>query len=82
MKIQIDLKSAVVGLLIGAATMFVVGAETSPNQNGRFQVAIASSPFESDRALAVIVDTQTGQSWGETARTSWHDDAGKFWNAK
>jgi hypothetical protein len=82
MKIQIDLKSAVVGLLIGAAAMFVVGAETSPNQNGRFQVAIASSQIENAGAVAVIVDTQTGQAWGVTARANWHDDAGKFWDAK
>jgi hypothetical protein len=57
MKTQIDLKSAVCGLVLGVLTMFVIGAgESSSIPVGRYQVAVGS-------ISSVIVDTATGQSW-------------------
>jgi len=57
MKIQIDIKSVVCGLIIGAATMFVMGADDSPsNQIGRYQIS-------SGAGIAVMVDSKTGQAW-------------------
>jgi hypothetical protein len=81
MKIQIDIKSALCGLIIGVATMFAIGAGTSGNENGRYRGIVSASPIDVDRGLALIVDTQTGKAWGVTARNNWHND-GSFWDAK
>jgi len=57
MKIQIDLKSAVCGLIIGVAAMFALGADSSPSsESGRYQISAGSG-------LAFIVDSTTGQAW-------------------
>jgi hypothetical protein len=57
MKIQIDLKSAVCGLMIGVAAMFAMGAgESSSNQAGRYQVSTGAG-------ISVMVDSKTGQAW-------------------
>ena len=57
---KIDLKSALCGLALGALVMLGIGASvtttSSPNYNGRFQVAGGAAQF-------VIIDTTTGQSW-------------------
>ena len=61
MKIQIDLKSAVCGLIIGAAAMFVMGADSSsPNQVGRYQIQTCPG---NPTGFAVLVDTETGKVW-------------------
>jgi hypothetical protein len=60
MKIQIDLKSAICGLVIGIAAMFVVGAGTSNETVGRFQVAGGSGNGDGH---FMIIDTATGQDW-------------------
>jgi hypothetical protein len=75
MKIQIDLKSAVCGLIIGAAAMFVMGADSSsPNQAGRYQVSTGAG-------LALMVDSQTGQAWMYDSGSGPHND-GNFFNPK
>jgi streptogramin lyase len=56
MKMTIDLKSALCGLVIGITAMFAIGAETSPNQVGRFQSSGGSGFF-------LIVDTTNGKAW-------------------
>ena len=56
MKTQIDIKSALIGLLAGIAAMLATGASSSSPTVGRFQVGgTASQGF--------VVDTVTGQVW-------------------
>jgi hypothetical protein len=77
MKIQIDLKSAVCGLIVGVAAMFALGADSSSNQIGRYQVS-SGGP-----ATGIIVDTITGQAWGfQPADTSQWKNDGNFWKVK
>jgi hypothetical protein len=79
MKIQIDLKSAVCGLIIGVAAMFVMAAEdSSSNQVGKYRIETGTSR---GAGFMVIIDTQTGKAWVDTAANWSGSDAG-FWNAK
>lgn len=56
MKTQIDLKSALIGVLAGIAGMIAVGASSSTPAIGRYQVGgTASQGF--------VIDTATGQVW-------------------
>ncbi len=55
MKIHIDLKSALVGLALGALAMLAVGAADSSGV-GRYQCSAATG-------MLMIVDTATGQAW-------------------
>src|ERR1044071_1384139 len=58
MKIQIDIKSMLCGLVLGVATMFVLGASSvSSDQFGRYQVTTGQS-------ASIIIDTATGRAWG------------------
>lgn len=80
MKIQIDLKSALCGLLAGIVVMLCVGAGTSANPIGRYQIAGAAAP---NGSFFVVVDTQTGQAWGSDSVSNFHDDGnGVFWGPK
>jgi hypothetical protein len=76
MKMTIDFKSALCGLIIGVVAMLAIGAEPSSNDAGRYQVAAAQN-------LAVIVDTKTGQAWGfgPISTTQYRTD-GNFWDKK
>jgi hypothetical protein len=73
MKIQIDLKSAVCGLIIGAAAMFVMGMD-SGSSVGRYQIS-------SGNGLAFIIDSQTGQSWAYNSGNGPRND-GNFFDLK
>ena len=78
MKIQIDLKSAAIGLIIGTTAMFILGDATRPNEIGRYQVSSA-------REFVTIIDTQTGEAWGlqtSTAGENGKEGNGKFWDPK
>src|ERR1051326_6366708 len=56
MKKQIDIKSALIGLLTGIIAMLALGASSSSPALGRYQVGgTASQGF--------VVDTATGQVW-------------------
>jgi hypothetical protein len=83
MKIQIDLKSAVLGLIVGAVAIFTLGDATSqPNQNGRYQCAVALDG-SGNNGVELILNTQTGKAWNAINRaTIAHDDGDSFWNAK
>ena len=63
MKTHIDIKSALLGMLIGGLAIFATGAGTAGNDNGRYQVS-------SGQGNAVIIDTQTGQAWAYTPATT------------
>lgn len=56
MKKQIDIKSALIGLLAGVAAMLALGASSSSPVIGRFQVGGTANQ-------ALVVDTATGQVW-------------------
>jgi hypothetical protein len=80
MKIQIDLKSALCGLFAGVAVMLCVGAGTSSNPVGKYQIVGAAAP---NGAFFAVVDTQTGQAWGMDSQRNFQDNGnGVFWGAK
>ena len=58
MKMNIDLKSALVGLTLGAMTVLAVGAANSSSSppTGKYQCAAG-------QGILLIVDTVTGQAW-------------------
>jgi hypothetical protein len=76
MKAQIDLKSVLCGVAIGVLAVFALGAATSSNEIGRFQVSAG-------RDSSVIIDTKTGQAWGfyPNSTAAYRTD-GNFWNPK
>jgi hypothetical protein len=82
MKIQIDLKSAVCGLAIGIAAMFVMGADSKSGEVGRFQISHTSSGNGGD--YITIIDTKTGEVWSHPAGTEGMGQAKlqNFWKAK
>ncbi|MEJ0091760.1 MAG: hypothetical protein WDM80_18675 [Limisphaerales bacterium] len=77
MKIQIDLKSAACGLVVGVATMFVLGANSSPSMPvGRYQIATGQNS-------SVIVDTTNGKAWAfQPLSTVDFRKDGNFWDQK
>jgi hypothetical protein len=80
MKTQIDIKSVLCGVAIGVLAIFAIGAGTSSNPVGKFQMQSVTSPYG---AYAFVVDTQTGEVWGMDTKTDWHDNkADKFWGGK
>jgi hypothetical protein len=56
MKTKIDIKSALIGLLLGIVTTFVIGAASSATTIGRFQVSGTGN-------FGLVLDTATGQVW-------------------
>ena len=76
MKATIDFKSALCGLILGALAMLALGAESSSNGVGRYQVSAAAG-------LGIIVDTKTGQAWcfGPINTTQFRND-NDFWVRK
>ena len=56
MKTQIDIKSALCGLVVGILAVLAIGAGTSSNEIGRYQVSSGGDK-------SVIVDTITGKAW-------------------
>ncbi len=81
MKIQIDLKSAVIGLLAGIVVVLLTGAGASSNPVGKYQVDVAATGGGWG-GMAVIVDTQTGESWGVDFTKDFNAKSEKFWGAK
>ena len=81
MKIQIDLKSAVGGLAVGIAAMFVIGADSSPNQIGRYRISNSSS---GSGDFITLVDTKTGEIWAHAGGIEGMGTAKlqNFWLAK
>lgn len=56
MKIQIDLKSALIGLAVGVLAMFALGAESSSNLIGKYQATTGAG-------FGLIIDTTSGKVW-------------------
>lgn len=72
MKIQIDLKSAAIGLAIGIGALFVVAADDNSG-SARFQVSTGTG-------VVCIVNTQTGQAY--MWKVNDHGDNPKFFGPK
>lgn len=53
---KIDLRSVLLGLLLGVVTVFAIGAGEPPNNVGKYQTTGGAGFF-------VILDTETGQAW-------------------
>jgi hypothetical protein len=56
MNTRIDIKSALLGLLLGVLATVALGAASAPRQVGRYQVAGTSN-------FGLVLDTATGQVW-------------------
>lgn len=64
MKISIDLRSALIGLIFGVFLMFTLGATIeSPARPTRPTEAIGLYQVTGTSFHAVIIDTPTGQAW-------------------
>lgn len=73
---KIDLKSALLGLLIGIGTMLSIGAGESSREVGRYQIAGGVAVF-------VVVDTATGKTWYcNLGRPGYMGETGGFWEKK
>ena len=79
MKTQIDLKSALIGLVLGAGVMFTIGAASS-NPAGRYQ--ITSFGNGTGGGAAYLLDTQTGEVWAADNHQDWSPKVEKFWGPK
>lgn len=76
MKAQIDIKSVLCGIAIGVLAVVAIGAGTSSNEIGRFQVSAGQN-------ATVIIDTRTGQAWGFCPiNTAQYRNDGSFWDPK
>lgn len=78
MKTQIDLKSVLVGLVVGVLAVFAIGASSFSAQSpGRYQI-VAFNAGPNMTPNGIIIDTSTGKVWGANlAALSWKDDAGR-----
>ena len=56
MKMTIDLRSALLGLIAGALLVLTLGAATNPGETARYQLATGDG-------LVFLADTQTGEVW-------------------
>ncbi|HEY1717078.1 MAG TPA: hypothetical protein VGH42_02140 [Verrucomicrobiae bacterium] len=79
MKIQIDLKSAVCGLIVGVAAMFAIGADSSSNQVGRYQIQTCPG---NPSGYAVVLDTATGKVWMGNGNANQLRSDGNFFDPK
>ena len=81
MKTQIEIKSILCGIVVGVLAVFVIGAGTSSNPIGKYQMQTLATP---NGGFAFVVDTQTGEVWSSDVRTTdWNaGKQGSFFNAK
>ena len=80
MKTQIDIKSTLFGIVVGVLAMFAIGAGTSSNPAGKYQIVASITPIG---LASLVIDTQTGEVWGLGSTTEWNGNKpDKFWGAK
>lgn len=77
MKIQLDLKSIILGLALGAGAMFTMADSTNPGYAGRYQVSTGYNSVS-------VIDTATGEVWLHPATTDGQggDRIARFWEPK
>jgi hypothetical protein len=78
MKTQINIKSALFGLFVGVLAVIAIGAETAPNQVGRYRLVTGTN---NGHGFALTIDTETGQVYGFAGDGGWPTDP-KFWTKK
>lgn len=78
--ITLDLKSCLVGLVIGVLAVVLIGAETSqPQQIGRYQVVTFNAGGQTS---SMMIDTTTGKAWCANLATTWKNDGGLLFEPK
>ena len=78
MKSQIDIKSALLGILLGVLAVFAIGAGASDNPTNKYQIIGIGNG--TGGWAAIMVDTQTGKAWGTDIQKDWKH--GDFWDLK
>ena len=71
MNTKIDVKSALIGLLLGVLVTVAIAAASSPSQAGRYQVAGTGS-------YGLVLDTVTGQVWSMFFSSSGGQDGWRY----
>ena len=79
MKTQIDLKSAFIGLVLGAGIMFTVAAGTDGSV-GRYQITGITTG--NGAGACFLADTKTGEVWAADLHQDWNPKADRFWSPK
>ena len=77
MDTKIDLKSALLGLLLGVGTMLAIGAAYSSGHNGRYQGVMGTTG-----AGCMLVDTVTGKVWMANSTASQVRNDSDFFQSK
>jgi hypothetical protein len=75
MNTKIDVKSALLGLVLGVIATAATGAVSSPTQIGRYQVAGAGNH-------AIVLDTVTGQLWANDVTSRYDNGFSQPMNAE
>jgi hypothetical protein len=75
MSTKIDIKSAVIGMAVGAlVTLGVAAASSSGSSAGRYQIVSNVNNGGPGGSYSQIIDTQTGKVWASYAPTSGKSD--------
>lgn len=76
MKITLDLKSMLAGLVIGVGAVLLTGATGSEKEVGRYQISTGAG-------FGLVVDTTTGKVWGANfTSANFNAIQEGFWSAK
>ncbi len=79
MKTKIDIKSAVIGLAVGALVTLGVAATTSSGSSvGRYQLVSNVNSGGQGGSFSLIIDTQTGKVWSAYSLPTGQSDADFF----
>jgi hypothetical protein len=75
MNTKIDIKSAVVGLAVGALVTMAVGAATSSGSSvGRYQLVSNANNGGPGGSYCMVIDSLTGKVWSTYAPSSGRND--------
>jgi hypothetical protein len=79
MNTKIDIKSAVIGLAVGAlVTLAVAAATASGSSVGRYQLVSNANNGGPGGSYSMVIDTQTGKVWSTYAPPSGRSDEDFF----
>lgn len=86
MKIQIENKSLLAGLVVGISAMFLMGADWGEKppvphyETGRYQAVTIAGANGAQAGTAIMIDTSTGQAWAADINHDFKN--GGFWDVK
>jgi len=69
-----DVKSGLIGLLLGVLAMLVIGAGAGGGDSGRYQIA------SGDSLCCYVLDTRTGEMWQRTGSSGHYIGSPKEWD--